>query len=173
MWIDLRGIQEGTHSLVLEDPDGALELDAEAELLLRGFRFEGELTFDGRDYRVRGSLAGNLEAACDRCLARFVAPLEAPVACRAVPQESGMPDGADVEDSVIVLGDDRRLDLGEALRQAALPEVPIKNVCRPDCRGICPTCGVNRNLEPCSCSGTTSDTRWDALRRLSFPDSKE
>jgi uncharacterized protein len=173
MWIDLRGIQEGTHSLVLEDPDGALDVDMEAGLVLRAFRFQGELTFDGLDYRVRGSLAGNLEAACDRCLARCGAPVEAPVACRAVPQESGTPDGADVEDSVIVLNAERRLDLGETLRLAVLPEVPIKILCRPDCLGICPACGANRNLEPCDCTRTTSDTRWDALRRLSYPDAKE
>jgi uncharacterized protein len=38
-------------------------------------------------------------------------------------------------------------------------------LCRDDCKGLCPQCGVNRNHKSCECGGT-SDPRWDALRKL-------
>jgi uncharacterized protein len=103
-----------------------------------------------------------------------MAPFVAQVECRAVPQESGVREGEGVEESSVILDPERRLHLGEVLRLAALPEVPIKRLCRPDCRGICPVCGADRNLESCECSPAARDARWDALRGLSFPsDAKE
>ncbi|HMB69433.1 MAG TPA: DUF177 domain-containing protein [bacterium] len=144
--------------------------------MLRGFQFDGELSWDGRDYRVRGSLTGDLESACDRCLARFARKVSGEVRVRAVPPDS--PDRDDeegvLEEGAILLGTDRRLDLAGPMRGAVLLEVPIKNLCRDDCAGICPVCGINRNLERCDCVTSSGDPRWEALRGLSFPsDPKE
>jgi uncharacterized protein len=174
--IDLRGIQEGTHSLVLDGREKALVVDEEADRVLRGFRFEGDLSYDGRNYRVRGSLSGTLETACDRCLTRFGRPVRADVEVRAVPHDSpsvGADDEDETDGTMVLLGSERRLDLGSSLRAAVLLEVPIKNVCRTDCLGICPVCGADRNLESCDCSPTAGDPRWDALRGITFPSDPE
>lgn len=174
IWIDLRGIQEGTHSLVLDGRESALVVEEEADRVLRGFRFDGEVDFDGRDYRVRGSLTGDLESACDRCLTRFARPVAGEVDVRAVPPDSPGRDEGVLEEGVVLLGADRRLDLAGPLRGAVLLEIPIKNLCREDCAGICPVCGTNRNLESCDCEPSSGDPRWEALRGLSFPsDPKE
>ena len=173
VWIDLRGIQEGTHSLVLDGRGAALAVEEEAERVLRGFRFDGEVTWDGRDYRVRGSLTGDLESACDRCLTRFVRPVTGEVAVRAVPPDAPEGGESSPEEAVVPLGTDRRLDLAGPMRGAVLLEVPIKNVCRDDCAGICPVCGTNRNLESCGCETSSGDSRWEALRGLSYPKDQE
>ena len=138
-------------------------------------RFDGELAWDGRDYRVRGSLTGDLESACDRCLTRFAREVTGEVRVRAVPPDSPERDDEEVlEEGVVLLGTDRRLDLAGPMRGAVLLEVPIKNLCRDDCSGICPGCGINRNLESCDCVTSLGDPRWEALRGLSFPsDPKE
>jgi uncharacterized protein len=47
-----------------------------------------------------------------------------------------------------------------------LLELPQAPLCRPDCAGLCDVCGVNRNLEACTCSTTVSDARWSALDQL-------
>jgi len=54
------------------------------------------------------------------------------------------------------------LDLRDALREYLLIAEPLKPLCRPDCAGLCPTCGANLNERACSC-GLGADERWGAL----------
>jgi uncharacterized protein len=44
--------------------------------------------------------------------------------------------------------------------------VPMRAVCREDCQGLCPDCGINRNLASCGCDEARIDPRWEALRGL-------
>jgi uncharacterized protein len=61
------------------------------------------------------------------------------------------------------------VDLEELVRDAVLLELPPAPLCRPDCGGLCPRCGVNRNDEACQCTEET-DPRWAALDVLRAPD---
>jgi uncharacterized protein len=56
--------------------------------------------------------------------------------------------------------------LEDALREQILLALPIKNICRDDCAGLCPRCGQNRNLGPCACPPSPADERWAPLARL-------
>ena len=47
-------------------------------------------------------------------------------------------------------------------------ELPLKALCRDDCRGLCPICGADRNLAPCACK-PPADERWKTLRTLIDP----
>ena len=58
------------------------------------------------------------------------------------------------------------IDLGEDVRQTLILAVPLKLLCRPECKGLCPQCGTNLNNETCSCTTVEADPRWDALRAL-------
>jgi uncharacterized protein len=60
----------------------------------------------------------------------------------------------------------RHLDLSEAVRQYEESVLPIRPLCRPDCRGLCPTCGRNLNQGACECPPASSDHRWSALSSL-------
>ena len=64
-----------------------------------------------------------------------------------------------------------QLDLAEMVREAVLLEAPTNPLCRPDCAGLCPVCGVDRNEAACSCDTTVRDERWAALDALK-PDSR-
>jgi uncharacterized protein len=57
---------------------------------------------------------------------------------------------------------DDRVDLEPLVRDAVLLELPQAPLCRPECLGLCPVCGVNRNLERCACR-PPADPRWVAL----------
>ena len=163
--IDLRRIQEGTHPLVLDGNGGSLTVDAETGRVLSGFRFEGEISSERKDHRVRGSLTGTLETACDRCLTRIDREVRAELDVRVVVGDEPVRDAGESSDVVIhVASETTVLDLADSLRAAVLLEVPIKNLCRDDCRGICPRCGVNRNRESCDCQDKPADPRWDALK---------
>jgi uncharacterized protein len=56
--------------------------------------------------------------------------------------------------------------LEDAVREQVLLAVPLKVICREDCKGLCPHCGANLNLEQCSCSEPVEDPRWTALKDL-------
>ena len=64
--------------------------------------------------------------------------------------------------------DGDRLDLGEVVREQVLLALPLKPLCREDCRGLCPRCGQNRNLGPCGCPPPEEpgDPRLEPLRKL-------
>src|ERR1035437_4497360 len=58
------------------------------------------------------------------------------------------------------------LALEDVLREQVLLSLPLKTLCKPDCKGLCPRCGANRNSQPCSCDVGPSDPRWEALAGL-------
>jgi uncharacterized protein len=62
--------------------------------------------------------------------------------------------------------DGEQLDLGPMTRELVLMELPPAPLCRPDCAGICPQCGADRNAAPCQCAPEAVDPRWAGLDEL-------
>ncbi|RMF61929.1 MAG: DUF177 domain-containing protein [Calditrichaeota bacterium] len=58
------------------------------------------------------------------------------------------------------------VDLTPWIVESLILDVPMKMLCKEECLGICPQCGVNRNEEPCQCDTTRIDPRWEKLRDL-------
>jgi uncharacterized protein len=58
------------------------------------------------------------------------------------------------------------LDLSEAVRQYTVINIPMKPLCKPNCAGLCPQCGANRNEAPCQCPQEQGDPRWAVLQQL-------
>lgn len=96
------------------------------------------------------------EGECRRCLDRASGTLAAEVA-------ELVTDVADPETGYRVEGD--VLDVRGIVHDACILELPLAPLCREGCLGLCPICGVNRNLEQCSCQPST-DPRWVALGGL-------
>jgi len=66
----------------------------------------------------------------------------------------------------ITIDESQMLDLSEVIRQYTLLTMPVKPLCRPDCAGICPSCGHNLNQGPCQCPYLVHDQRWSKLIHL-------
>ena len=122
-----------------------------------------------RDIRVQGDLSTTLELTCARCLdpveqnvARSFDLLYRPQGTDAGSEELSV---TAVEAEIGYYQGDGLL-LEDALREQVLLAVPFKVVCREDCKGLCPTCGKNRNLEACSCTPPLGDPRWSALKDI-------
>jgi uncharacterized protein len=103
------------------------------------------------------SVVGVVEApwagACRRCLRPTAGRVR--VAVRELYTGAG-----DGEDTYPLRGDD--VDLEPLVRDAVLLELPVTSLCRPDCKGLCPTCGADWNEGPCECA-PPADPRWAAL----------
>jgi uncharacterized protein len=69
-------------------------------------------------------------------------------------------------EDVSIMSSSHIIDLREAIRENILLAMEIIPVCRPDCAGLCPTCGANRNVETCSCAVEESDSPFAALQGL-------
>lgn len=114
----------------------------------------------GRFY-FSGHFEGQVITECRRCLAPSSAHVAEEIAL--VYAEA---DDAEVDDDPDVYHLDpkaRELDLRPALREQWLLAAPAFVECRPDCAGLCPTCGADLNAGPCACQ-PVADPRWDALR---------
>ena len=64
-----------------------------------------------------------------------------------------------------------QLDLLEMARENVLLAVPLAPLCRADCRGLCPQCGTDLQVETCSCTRAERDDRWAALDSLRIDES--
>lgn len=67
-------------------------------------------------------------------------------------------------DAFEIVGD--QIDLGAMIRENILLDAPVAPLCRPDCAGLCPTCGIDRNHAECDCVAASGDPRWEALAQL-------
>ena len=113
-------------------------------------QLEAQATSSG-EVLVRGTVYAQFSSDCRRCLEPVRSELEEEVAILFTP-----PDQLSVEDrggEIRVLDPEgNTLDLGPAIREEVLLDAPAWVVCRPDCRGLCPSCGTNRNENTCDCT---------------------
>ena len=110
---------------------------------------------------VSGDIAIPWTAACRRCLTDVAGTAVVDV------EEIYQDDVID-EDAYAIEGD--QIDLAAPIREYVLIELPDGPLCRPDCAGICPVCGADRNEASCDCDTTVRDERWAALDDLHLDD---
>lgn len=120
---------------------------------------------------VTGTLWTRLRAECRRCLESFDVEVHIDLEDEFLPivrMENAPVDDVPAEerDEALVIDRDHILDLSEVVRQEMWLALSAENVCRPDCAGLCPSCGGNRNLGECHCAAEPIDPRWAALGAL-------
>lgn len=121
------------------------------------------------DIRLRGRFAGNFEVPCARCVEPVAMPLEGEydLIFRPVDADSGSPERSiSAEETEIGYYQKDSLLLEDVLREQVLLSLPARTLCKPDCKGLCPRCGQNRNTTACNCEEAASDPRWQALSGL-------
>jgi uncharacterized protein len=120
------------------------------------------------EIRIRGRVTVELEIPCDRCLepTRFPIDRDFDLFYRPAPEEPDTPHdmAIDAGESEIGFYEGMGIELGEILREYVLLALPMRQVCREDCLGICPKCGQNRNAGGCGCADEPVNERWSALR---------
>lgn len=158
---DSRGTRHMVRSSVLTEPlvagvDSRVPAGAEAvaDVVLQAF--------DG-GVAVTGTVSTTWEGECRRCLAGVDGRVSAEV------RELFRRGGGEHEGSYQM--GDAHLNLREMVLDSLFASLPVLPLCRPDCRGICPRCGTDRNTQDCGCEDVEVDPRWSALNALrSGPD---
>jgi uncharacterized protein len=133
-----------------------------------------ELEFDihkDRDrFRLVGGVRTELELPCGRCLEPYRLPVASSFDIRYLPASAASTAAereVDEEDLETSCYRDDRIDLNVLLREQFYLALPMKPLCRDDCRGLCPHCGTNLNTGACDCAPTWEDPRLSALRTSS------
>lgn len=160
---------------VSEIPDEGLRIEG-PEAFPRPFadpdwKLEGvELTLekDADAVFVRGTLEARVPLVCGRCLEPFEIHVSPEVDTRFLPAPAGRAEerelASDDLDSDVYVQD--QLDLGGLVETETTLALPMKPLCREDCRGLCSVCGGNRNVTACACPEPPSTSRWAALKGL-------
>ena len=148
------------------------------------FRQEGNLDSKGRaqlvqehhgkhqvinDIRLVGDFSTRIELPCARCLEPIHRDVAKNFELLYRPQGS---DAGKEELSVTAAEAEvgyyqgEGLLLEDVLREQVLLALPLKAICREDCKGLCPHCGRNLNQEQCNCAEAPEDPRWSALKEI-------
>lgn len=155
----------------VELPVGEIEFDKQIKQIssLRAKGVAKLLNNSLGEIRVKGHLDVRMEAPCDRCLETASLPVETPFDLVYYPaDELGSSSKAELEEeaSEVAYYEGGRLELNDILREVVLLALPMQVVCSDACRGICPTCGQNRNTQDCGCTMGAADDRWSKLQAL-------
>ena len=156
---------------------------------LSGVTFTGRLERQELGFVLNGRVVFEGVTACARCLAPVPFRRSSDAYWRFAPahakaRESEKPERADkgerakgdAEDGLelsaadldVLYYDDLVVPFDPLVEEQVQLELPLKALCKDDCRGLCPMCGADRNLAPCACK-PPADERWKTLRTLLDP----
>lgn len=131
------------------------------------------ITNSGREFFAAGTMAGTIRQQCGRCLAEFDqeinAVVEAPYFPKGGEDETSTDDETDeaeLEDGEVNYYSGDTVDLFDVLHDQLFLAIPIKALCKEDCKGLCPQCGADLNVEQCSCKLKSIDPRLAELKKL-------
>ena len=145
--VHLRGAPEdlGTE-LARVEPDEPPEADLLLESVVEGIL-------------VSGTLRGSMHLRCARCLKDFTAPFDIEVSEMFVVDP-------DPEGDQYPLDPEGFVDPEQLVRDTVGLELPFSPLHSPDCQGLCPVCGGDRNLGECPGDHPQTDARWSALDQV-------
>lgn len=118
----------------------------------------GEITNHSGLILLKGTVKPSLKVACARCGREFVYSepigLDAKITDKLANKD---------EDDFIIM-QDFAIDTEDIVRSALILELPTRYLCKEDCKGLCPKCGIDLNEQNCGCEISDRDSRWDALK---------
>jgi uncharacterized protein len=129
-------------------------------------RLEGHVTPAPGGADLEARIMATLPLTCSRCLETFPWDVRADFRSRIVkvadPADAPRDSDDGDEDSVVV-APEGKIGLEDLAIEQLYLNLPLKPICSPGCKGLCPTCGANRNLAGCGCAVQASDPRLAAL----------
>jgi len=169
-FVDLKDLAREKLSFQARFEPGVVELPAEV-------RQQGDLAWSataeraGAEIRITGVLETTIEVACSRCLELTQVQVKKPFDLFFRERDEAMFD----EDEEVELNENdtrtafftgTKLAIVDVLREQILLALPMKVLCRVDCKGLCPTCGTNFNVKDCECAKEQFNPNMDALMEI-------
>ncbi|MDP4858084.1 MAG: DUF177 domain-containing protein [Desulfobacterales bacterium] len=127
----------------------------------------------GQLFEATGRFETRVRLLCSRCLADYETPLAADFILsfsREQPEAADPSQHAEIElgaeEIGLILFHGEEIDLRDAVQEEVLMAVPMKTLCRPECKGLCPQCGTDLNQDDCGCERKTINPKFAVLKGL-------
>ena len=130
---------------------------------------EFDIFKDKAQFRLAGRVQTVLELPCGRCLEPFRRPVESTFDLRYQPHAKNTGEGErEIQDDDLSTAfyENDTIHLGQLMLEQFYLVLPMKPLCREDCRGLCPVCGTNLNRGACDCKQEWEDPRLSVLKTL-------
>jgi DUF177 domain-containing protein len=150
---------------------GQLDFDESELRLLEPIEVKGRIRHKSAEVELSGELRTRVAVPCDRCLREVETPIEVDFAERFITAVSWRNEELhelSKDDLNLGLVSDEAIELDDVVREEILLALPSQVLCDQSCKGICPSCGADRNAGDCSCESEQVDSRWEKLRNLQF-----
>lgn len=124
---------------------------------------------DRMQFRLVGRVKTTIDLTCSRCLEGFALAVDESFDVLYLPHTAPGPgEERMVEDDDLSTAfyEDNVIDLGQLMQEQCYLAVPMKPLCKEDCRGLCPVCGTNLNTGSCECRPAWVDPRLAVLQQL-------
>jgi uncharacterized protein len=160
MKIQIAGLSEGLHNFHFRESVADVGL---------GEDFSGDVDVDvmlektGKQIYVKTDVRTTGMFSCDRCAGPFSMPLHAFYQMYYV-WDTGDAELYDPSEVQVIPGGLPLIDLADDVRQTVMLAIPLKLLCKDDCRGLCPHCGTDLNTGSCTCASGATDPRFEMLR---------
>ncbi len=132
-------------------------VDYMGKVSFESVKLEGYYFCVGDNVRFSCKVKADCVFECDRCLKEF-------------PQSFNFSFNetfsADAEDETLLITRNHTVDLQPLVFDTIIASLPIERLCKEDCKGLCPHCGIDKNFSSCSCKNDDSDNPFAVLRGL-------
>lgn len=123
-------------------------------------KLNGTMVYDGKAISVRAEATAAYRTECARCTRTFIETVSFRIEERFV-RDTMLPDDEDAYPYT-----SEQIDMERPFYDNLLLSLPLVSVCKPDCKGLCPICGTDRNRKMCACQTETSGGPFGALQQL-------
>ena len=172
MLLDLNKIHAPRERYEKVYPSEAFSADGEAFRVVQPVSLAFDIVKDKQHFQLMGTVTTALELPCSRCLEPFTSPVDSQFDLRYQPHAHPAGSGHEAEreieedDLSTAFYDNDEIDLGQLMGEQFYLSLPMKPLCRTDCRGLCPICGTNLNRGRCECKRDWDDPRLAVLKTL-------
>lgn len=177
--IPIASIPEEGYHVAVSVAVSEIQPPGAADVPCASVNVEGTVTPVGKEYVFHGHVRGVFRHACDRCLEPAVVPFDVEVYWdfeeRVEVAALGVPVREDEEDDAGVhYFEGHEIDLAPWVWEEVALETPFRFLCSNSCKGLCPVCGGNRNITPCTCEAAEDAEQEEptglAKIKLLFPE---
>ena len=169
MLLDLTRIRRASDELDRTIEPSGLPQEGEAYRVVAPVHLRCGIHKDHTRFRLTGSVTGEMELDCSRCLEPYRLPVKMAFDHRYLPLTEASSAGEkeiEEDDFETSYYQDDQIDLAELVREQFYLALPMKPLCAEDCKGLCPQCGTNLNLTRCGCEQGWEDSRLAALKSI-------
>jgi uncharacterized protein len=159
---ELRKVKGRIETFLDNEADYSSEIDGQ-KTTFRNITVNGEATNTGEGIYIHGKIAGEVDLICSLCVSNYSVHFATSFAETFYREGTNYPENTE-EPPQIFRGEE--IDITNSIREAIQLVLPMKPVCSPDCKGLCPHCGCDLNIEQCSCKVEDIDPRLAVLGQL-------